>query len=326
MPQSPGAREATCTPTGYVAEHDLARLTRKVEHRFSSETFSGRLVHPVCLKDTVQVCSARGVFDGRYQQEFVLEFDKEDPSQFNPSIYGEESFGAVCAYDVRHDAVFYGAEFDLRLYRKDLATGELRNMAASIYGEDVDPDQFGSHLVHAGDFHDERDTVFYVQWLAGSKIFEIDRTTFELRQEYSAHNGGNHASVVDAPMNRIYAAGVWGIDVLDIPSGEVVFRHRLGLGCRMPVVDEVHDLVFVPTTIGRLWVLDRRGPSVLGFMTLLGGGRNAFLTSTGKLLASSEQAYYAWDTAALNRFFRRGRTPQAPGPFHPAPIPQEVQP
>jgi hypothetical protein len=159
--------------------------------------------------------------------------------------------------------------------------------------------------VENGSFHDGRDSLFFVQWLSGSKIFEIDRSTLELVKEYDPHHGGSHGIAVDDELNRIWVAGIWGIDVLEVGTGKLLSRARLGLGCRLPVIDRLNDIVYVPNSTGRLWALDRRNFAVLGSLLIGGGSRNPYVSSDGgTLFASALHGYLYWSTAELARRFR----------------------
>jgi hypothetical protein len=288
---------------GYVAEHDTRDLARQVEHRFFSESFRGRLVHLVCLEDSVQVGMATTVVDGGKARENVMEFSTADPRRFQKSIF-PISTGSRLAYDRRHGAIFYTSEWSRRILRVERKTGEHdTRVSDEIYG--TEGSSFGSHLVENGSFHDGRDSLFFVQWLSGSKIFEIDRSTLELVKEYDPHHGGSHGIAVDDELNRIWVAGIWGIDVLEVGTGKLLSRARLGLGCRLPVIDRLNDIVYVPNSTGRLWALDRRNFAVLGSLLIGGGSRNPYVSSDGgTLFASALHGYLYWSTAELARRFR----------------------
>ena len=292
---------------GYIAEHDTRDLSKSVEHHFFSERFRGRLIHLLCLEDTVQVGVSRSHIDGGGERENVLEFQVEDPSRFRVSLY-DTSGGSRMAYDERQDAIFYTSEWSSRIFRLDRQTGKITDKVSdSIYGKDRRP--FGSHIVTNGSLHEGRNSIFFIQWLSGSKIYEVDRSTLELIQVYDPHHGGSHGIVVDDELNRIWVTGIWGVDVLEVGTGRMLWRTRLGLGPRIPVLDRLHDIVYVPNTSGRLWALDRRKLEVVGSLLVGGGSRDPYVSRDGsRLFAGAHRGYFYWDTEKLARELRSGRS------------------
>jgi hypothetical protein len=293
-----------CTE-GYVAEHDTRDLSRQVEHHFFSPSFTGRLVHVLCLDDTVQVGMARSVVDGTKYSENVMEFQVDDPRQFRKSLFGPVGAPRM-AYDRRHEAIYYTSEWSNRIFRYDRVTGSFdeTTILKAIHGEQARPG-FGSYIVENDSLHEGRDTVFFAQWLSGSRIFEIDRSTLKLVETYDAHHGGTLAYVVDDELNRVWATSVWGVDVLEVGTGKLLWRTRLGLGPRLPAIDRKHDIVYIPNTGGRLWALDRRRLKVLGSLLVGGGSRNPYVSSDGsRLFGSAQHGYFYWDTAELAKRFR----------------------
>jgi hypothetical protein len=292
---------------GYVAEHDTRDLSKSVEHHFFSERFKGRLIHLLCLEDTVQVGMSRSHIDGSGERENVLEFRVEDPARFRESLY-EASGGSRMAYDQRQNAIFYTSEWSSTIFRLDRSTGEVTDRVSdAIYGKARGP--FGSHIVTNGSLHEGRNSIFFIQWLSGSKIFEVDRSTLELIREYDPHHGGSHGIVVDDELDRIWVTGIWGVDVLEVGTGKKLWGTRLGLGPRIPVLDRVHDIVYVPNTSGRLWALDRRSLEVLGSLLVGGGSRDPYVSRDGRrLFAGANRGYFYWDTEELAHRFRPGRS------------------
>lgn len=299
VPGDPDA--ANRFPDGYVAEHELSDPTRVVQHRFFGDDFSGRLMYLACTNEVVQICMNSVRLDGRFQPEFVTALEVADPERVVRGVLGDAVIGAICARDARHDAIIYASEWYLRLYRKHLADGELEtDLARVLYGPESQESDPGSHVLSNTGFHEGRDSIFIGQWLSGSEIFELNRSSLELMARYQPYNGGNQPIAVDEDLNRIYVPGLWGIDVLEIPSGRRIYRKRLGLGCRRPEIDEVNDLLFVPVTASRrIWVFDRRSLRVLGDIKVGGGGRQGLVTSDGKLLGGNSKGYFYWETAAI---------------------------
>ncbi len=287
---------------GYVAEHDSRDLTKRIEHRFFSDDFHGRLVHLACLGETVQVGMALAMVGGNFYGENVMEFSVDDPTRFRTSLYGRY-VGHRVAYDRRHDAVFYSSEWNRHIFRYDRATGTLNRRVADAMYESAGT--FGSHMLENNGFHEGRDSIFIAQWLGGSTVFELNRTSLELMAEYHPFNGGNLGLAVDDELDRLWVSGVWGVDVLEIGSGRLLKKRWLGLGTRLPVIDRVHDIVYITTTAGRLWALDRRTLEVLGNLAVGGGSRNPYVSHDASLVfACNDHGYFYWDAAELARRFR----------------------
>jgi hypothetical protein len=298
-------------PRGYVAEHDTRDPAKHLELQLFDASFQGRLVHLVCFDDTatVQVGMSNSVIGGRKLRESVVEFSAVNPSIVQRNLF-DGDVGSRLAWDRRHDAIFYSSEFSRRLFRYDRRTGTVdRDIAARIYGPGTDSNAFGSHLVENDAFHAGRNSIFIGQWLSGSRVFELDLASLELRATYDAYHGGNHGLAVDDELDRLWVTGVWGVDVLEIPSGKRLSNAFLGLGARLPVIDRRHDLVYIPTTSARLWVLDRRSFELLGSIHVGGGSRNPYLSADGKrLFVSALRGYSYWETDELaRRFGRAGR-------------------
>ncbi|MDJ0865072.1 MAG: hypothetical protein QNK03_03115 [Myxococcota bacterium] len=297
---------------GFVAEHDLADLSRPpVEHQFFSESFHGRLVHLACLEDTIHVGMAETTIDGEVQAENVMAFRTDDPSVVTRSLFGG-ALGPRAVYDARHGAVYYTSEWSQHIYRYDLESEELHHhISDGIYGPGVE----GSVMVENHGLHEGRDTVIFSEWLSGSKIYEVDRSSLEHVGTYDAGNGGNHAAIVDDGLDRIWSSGVWGIDVIDMATGEALMRRRLGVGTRLPVIDERNRIAYVPTTVGRIFAFDRDDLRLLGNMLVGTGGRHPHITLDGRyLLAGNQDGYSYWDTRRLAAHWRGGEAPPAAHP------------
>jgi len=290
---------------GFIAEHDTRDLTNIVERHVLDKHLQGRLVHLVCLEDRVQVGMAKSTVEGQFHQENVLEFQATEPTMVRRSLFGGD-VGPRLVWDRRHDAVYYSSEFSQRIFRADRGSGVLnRNVADAIYGVNTDSEAFGSHLVENDGLHEGRDSLFIAQWLSGSKIFEVSRSDGKLLATYDPHNGGNHGYAVDEQRGHLWAAGVWGLDVLDIPGGRRLAGTWLGPGVRLPVIDRQHDLVYVPNIVGRLWVFDRNSFALLGSVHVGGGSRNPYLSADGtKLFVGFTKGYAYWETAEIARRFR----------------------
>jgi hypothetical protein len=247
--------------------------------------------------------------DGRRYVENILEFEVEDPARYERALFGAD-VGNCAVYDRKHDAIFYSSEHRQHVFRLDRASGEVdRDVAFAMYGEPEESEERpppGSHHINAEGLHEGRDSLFVAQWAWGSKIFEISRESLDLLQIYDPMNGGNHGVSVDDELDRLWATGAWGVDVLAIPSGEVLARIHLGAGTRIAAIDKVHDLVFVPSTFtGRLVVIDRRSMETLGILRAGIEIRHVTVSEDGRrLYASNALGHFYWETDALARRFR----------------------
>ena len=303
--------------SGHVSEYDAQTGRRVARDAPFSTAFYGRALHLLCLEDRVQLGMAQTVIGGRFQREAVIELSRRPDAPAPRELFGG-AVGHRMVYDPARDAVFYVSEWSGAVYRWDRARDEIRKdigraLSDTVTGE-VSADAQARHLtaklitslplslqteiaaVHAG-----RGSVFFVEWLSGSRVFELDDTTLKLRRVFSLHDGANHSLAVDEERDRLIVSGLWGVEVVDLGRGTVIARRRLGTGPRVPVIDRAHDLVYVPTTYGGgVWVLDRDTYQCLGRIDVGNGGRNALLSADGRFLyASSARAHYRWDTTDL---------------------------
>lgn len=313
-----------CT-AGHLSEYDLTDFSELARHPLFSPRLFGRALHLLCLDDRIQIGMAQTVVDGRYQREGVIELPLSPSRPAQRELLGG-AVGHRMAFDPASNAVFYVSEWSGSIYRWDRDRDVVRTDAGEFLGAagggEVSPEQQQSHRdawwltsipmslqTEIGAVHRGRGTVFFAEWLSGSRVFEVDSRSLALRRVYRAHNGANHSLTVDESLERLIVSGLWGIEVFDLESGELVARRRLGAGPRLPLVDEIHDLVYVPTTYGGgLWVLDRSSYRIVGRIDVGNGGRNGWISRDGRwLFASSARAHYVWDTDVLAARFGRGR-------------------
>jgi hypothetical protein len=308
---------------GHVSEYDAQTGRPVARYAPFSTVFYGRALHLLCLEDRVQLGMAQTMIDGRFQREAVIELSRRPDAPAPRELLGG-AVGHRMAYDRARDAVFYVSEWSGAVYRWDRARDEIRKDIGRALSDtataEVSADAQLRHrtaklitslplslqteiaAVHAG-----RGSVFFVEWLSGSRVFEVDTTTLTLRRVLTLHNGANHSLAVDEERDRLIVSGLWGVEVIDLGRGKVVARRRLGTGPRLPVIDRAHSLVYIPTTYGGgVWVLDRDTYRCLGRIDVGNGGRNALLSADGRFLyASSARAHYRWDTTALAKGFGR---------------------
>ena len=104
-----------------------------------------------------------------------------------------------------------------------------------------------------------RDSMFAAQWVDGSEIWELGLSDLRIRARYSTHDTGSFGVAVDEEYGRLILSGLWGVNVLDLQTGQVLARKRLGPGVRIAQIDRHHGLIYLGTTFGsHVWVLDRR--------------------------------------------------------------------
>jgi PQQ-like domain len=304
----------------FIAVHDLRDPRRVQRLQFFDDTFSGRMMHLLCLPDRVQVGMGATFINGRLRAGNVMEFAVDDPTRVTRDVLGDASddgTGAIFLFDRARGAVFYVSESRNRVLRVDLATGaqrwiELRSIRSwpppHWSGRFIlslpAPTSTGPDATFA-----PRATGFFVEWMRGSKVVELDLARGEEVGTYATNNGGNQSVAVDEGRERLLVTGVWGLEAFDLRSGRRIARLRTPFGPRLPVIDAAHDLVFVPTTFGNhILVLDRDTLDLVGRLAVGTGGRFAHLTADGsRLFASGGRRTYMWDTATLARRFGRAR-------------------
>lgn len=291
-------------PKGCIIEHSLDHLEQTKIHTFFSKSFFGRLVHLSCSQDHVQVgMSATHFSQDSRPHENILEFNPNDPQSFTSSFLKRNDVGVRVVYDKKHQGFFYVSEFDKQVFRYDLTTHLLDD---HIHDRFYNPlhSRTGHTLENQG-FHDRRDTLFIGEWFGGSDIYEISRQTYEPRRIYEPKNGGNHSIMVDEEENRLYASGIWGIDILAIPSGKILKRYRLSTAVRLAVIDRIHQLIYIPSTTGKVWVIDRKNLKKLGWFPHPGGSRNPYISQDGQFLfIGSNSEYGIIPTKKIAEYFR----------------------
>jgi hypothetical protein len=285
--------------------------------QFFDDTFTGRMMHLLCLPDRVQVAMGPALVGGRLRLGNVMEFSADDPSRVTRDVLGDagdDGTGAIYLHDRARNAVFYVSESHNRVLRVDLATGERRWIELHGIRSWPPPHRSGMFIrsmpapTSTGPYavFGPRNTGYFVEWMLGSKVVELDLVRGEEVGSYVTNNGGNQSVAVDEERQRLLVAGVWGLEAFDLRTGRRVARLRTPFGPRLPVVDAAHDLIFVSTTYGNhLLVLDRDTLAVVGRLSVGTGGRFAHLTTDGtRLFASGGRRTYVWDTATLARRYR----------------------
>ncbi len=275
---------------GFVEEIDLRDAAVVARHRVLSDDFYGRIEELTCLPRTVQIGMNVTVTGGRRYGEDAMEFSIDDPRRTRTHILGGEG-GHRILYDAKRDALLYmGHPWFYRLWR---ATGELERMRRE--GPAADP-------IILADLDPLRDRMYAVE--PYTPVRAIDLETLETVARFR-HGAGTELAV-DAERDRVLVSGFWGVEVIGLADGRRLFRARLGVIGRKPVLDRVHDLVYVPTTgEGKLHVFDRRTFEHLGQIPIGVGTRYPYVTKSGaRLFGGNERAHFHWDAAALAAAFR----------------------
>ena len=302
--------------SAYIAEYDTRDFSKRKVHQFFDDHFTGGLRELLCVGDVVQVTMNLARMDGVLYLSNVMEFLADDPSQFRRTIYApdvisrhpSDLLGHRYAYDRKRDAVFYASEWSNTVFRLDRKTGVLDENA----GGQLPPKQFRGVLqtfglyISTAAIHEARNSLFFSQWADGSNIYEMDLDTLAIKSTLSTHDSGNMGTTVDEKYNRLIATGLWGFNVFDLNTGDIIARRRLGPGVRDAQLDDRNDLIYLATTLGgNLWVLDRSSLEILGRLPTGVGGRRPYVSRDGRYLFVTDQHYtYRYETADIARYFR----------------------
>lgn len=297
-----------------IDEIDAGDVALKRQVHPFSRGFRGRMIAPLCLPDGIQVAMAQTQIGDELQRENVMALSS-DLNVEQRSLFGGE-IGQTLFWDEERDAVFYASEWSNRIFRLDRATGRVdRSVGVGFIPIDQNHwfffgRRYPGSLALANGLHPRRRTFYAAHWITGSTVYEIDLDTLELRSSFDARHGGTSGISVDETLDRLFVSSMWGLDVFDLNSGRPIRRLRTGFGCRTAVVDEVTDLVFVPSTIeGTIRVLDRRSLEQVGAVSMGYGTRNAFASGRSRvLLASSARAYYYFRSEELLARFASERS------------------
>ena len=274
--------------------------------------FYGRMLHLLCLEDTIRVGMSFTMIDGKQFRENVLSFDPNRPELRTPRRLPVMT-GHRMLYDPIGAAVFYVSE-----YSNHVVVESLKAQGPSLYrfrvdgGEREPVDEAilpggGSLQTEISALSARRKSLFFAEWIAGDRIFEVDRETLRTRSTLVVNSGGTHSLTIDDEFGRVIATGLWGIEVIDLQTGRVVSRWRTHLGPRLPVIDAKHGLVYITATFGPdIWVFDRKSMRPLGRVPVGVGARNALLSSDGRAyFAGNAQAHFVWDADTLAKRFGR---------------------
>lgn len=304
VPEAPTMREWSVWQghggNGHVAEYDLDDLRLRAQHRFFSDNFHGRLEFLMCLDDSVQVGMTNVFLDGRREPDHVMSFALDDPARFERDLLGGGA-GHGIAYDAARDTLYYVSERTPVLVRVDRTSGSRRDLR-------LRDRPFGALVVGPTSIDRSRDALYVSEWFQGRSVFEVDLATLTVRRTFSHRNGGAHGVTVDEEMDRLYAVGLWGMEVFDLRTGALIARKRLGMLGRAPAIDSARGLLYVPTTVeGKIRVFDRRSLEPRGAIPIGYGPRLPYFSATqDRLFSSSSLAHYSWSGAELAARFGGG--------------------
>lgn len=278
---------------GRVAVYDNTTLERLTDYDFFSDGYSGRLEQISCLGDEAVV----GLHGTRYRGDedwgqTALSFPIATPEKFTPVLVGR-GVGAVFAHDARRDALIYSGEAVMRILRQDRRSGQM-NM---LIGENLRRRWAPNPLVVRGASLDRvRDRLYMTEWVPGRYAYALDLATLQPAARYDMRNGGSQSAAVDVERDRLYVPGLWGLEIFDLATGQLLRRKRLGLINRTPVVDAARNRIYVASTMdGKIRVLDRDTLEVIEQIPIGFGTRQTVLSLDGKrLFASSRLAHYFW--------------------------------
>jgi hypothetical protein len=309
----PGS-DADGFPYGRIVELDAATLEVLRDGRpfTSTSGVRGRLVQVLCLPNELQVAMAESLVDGVGQAENVVSLDLGSLEILEPRLFGEAG-GQTGVFDPERLRVFYASEWANHIRRFDL---EDRSTDASIGTRFLPRDQshwyffgwqrFSGSLALGPEIHHARDSYFAGHWLTGSTVYELALDEEKLLGRIETRNGAVTGLNIDEERNRLFVAGLFGVDVFDIETGAPIRRLRTTLFARMPVVDRKAGLVYVSATLGgRIHVFDRDSLDPVGTLAVGYGVRNPMVSETsGALLSGSSSSVLTWNSADLRTRFR----------------------
>ena len=220
------------------------------------------------------------------------------------SLFDQEA-GNTFVHVAERNRIFFFPEAGDSYVELQTTTGEQTVHPFDVYGHPLVkflPLPIASFLTNLQAYSLDRRAIYVNHFLSGSEISEIDYDDGRVRRTLRTYNGLNHSLTVDRRYDRLIVSGLWGVEFIDLESGNVVQRHRTELDARAPVIDEENDLVYVPTHFGRyLYVFERGSMRFVGKLLVGSGARNCILTDS-YLVLSSRNAVYALKREDLRRW------------------------
>lgn len=283
----------------YIAEYGLGDLSLRQRHRMFDDAFFGRMLSLACLEERVVVGMANVPPDLQPDGiEWAASFSFGYPPVKTKRIPGLSHGGARHVHDESRNASYFTEEASNRVTRIVWGADEIASTVFTIGdGTSVHTD--------VGAFSERRDSLFFAQWLFGSKVFELDRATLAIKAVYRTNNG-TFSLTVDDELGRLIVANLWGIGVIDLSTGAVIHRRPTELGARMPVIDARRNLVYVTSSYGvDIRVFDRQSFELLGTIPVGHGARHAYLSRDGRYFFATNRAqHFYWQADALAARFR----------------------
>ncbi|MDJ0865069.1 MAG: hypothetical protein QNK03_03100 [Myxococcota bacterium] len=309
-PRCPTITEPSACLSGVVLEFERRELRPVASHGFFSPAYYGRLEQLVCLDDAVLIGLNAVRKEDVETRDGAIVFAPADPARFELDVVGSR-MGHRLAVDPRRDAVLYVPEWG----RDGIARWRRGSGAVERGIETWEDDRLplldwlrDSYELGPESLHVGRDSVFLAEWIGGAFVRELDLETLEPRAALPHYNGGSVGATVDELHGRLYVVGLWGVGAWDLAEARWIWKRRIGMLGRIPVIDEKHGLLYVPATVGgRIHVFDRATLEARGTIAIGAGVRLIHLASDpDRLFASSSRAAFWWPTGELARRLGKG--------------------
>ncbi len=210
------------------------------------------------------------------------------------SLFYEEA-GNTFVHVPEQDRFFFFPEIGKFFVEFDGASGKgiahpFDSSNLSLFGFSV-PSRV-SFLTNLDAYSIDRHAIYVNHFLSGSQISEVDQDNGNVRRVLRTYNGLNHSLTVDRRYDRLIVSGLWGVEFIDLATGEVVLRQVTEFDARAPVIDEENSLIYVPTRHGRyLYVFDRETMRYLGKLLVPTSARNSILADSYLIMSSNNGAY-----------------------------------
>jgi len=277
-----------------IAQYDLEDLSLERLIQPFDENHAGRMLHLLCLEESLLVGMADTRIGPSLQAESVMEINIADGSVLRESVVGPYGGHRLLLHPDGTD-VFVASEYSSFVLRQALAGTDRPTRTepappeALLIPRSSDQVRLNSYI---GSVQTEINAVraehghgFFAEWLSGYDVYEIDLDTGGLIRSFRVNDGGTHSLAVDEELNRLIVTSLWGVAAIDLESGAIVARRRTEFGPRLPLIDVRRDLIFITPTFGnQVWVLDRRTLEVVEKLPSGAGGRNGHLSSDGRYL------------------------------------------
>jgi hypothetical protein len=270
------------------------------------------MLYLLCLDDRVQVGMSGTRNGGQVSTQNVMEFRADRPADLVKDLL-HAPFGVVMLHDRANRQVFYTSEFSNQILRIDHRSDPPRRSLTTLPSARsfrppyvlgpllLGPPGSLSTMIDAT--YPERGSGFFAEWIRGTKVVEADLESLARIGVYWTRNGGTSSLAVDPGLHRLFATGLWGVEVFDLRTRELILRRRTGFAPRLPIVDAAHDRVYVTATFGNhIEIWDRQTLARVGRLAVGIGGRNAHLSADGRhYLSNANGELFAWRTADLAR-------------------------